>query len=301
MWQTEMAHIQFTRPLFRVKNKTPTNAFEMVQFLLYFDPSVALQKWDGTFPLYTTFCTACNNRNNPSKVNAALKILQSLYDAHPEVIEDDGMTRNSSVIPRELLTFINTQLAYARLARNSTARQMKKRDENGQVPLHRAIGDNATLGSIKLLVKRNPSAILTPDNSGALPLHVAIQHYDSPKVVDYLVRLNSETLTAVDREGNTALHLTCHGAKYDTIALLLEKYDAVSVSQSNVYNKLPIHLLFESNAVVNREDDTKYLESVFQLLRAYPETVMTPGDEKQSSIPQVGRPSRSGKKRKYHA
>jgi ankyrin repeat protein len=178
---------------------------------------------------------------------------------------------------------------------------MKKRDENGQVPLHRALRDNVTLGSIKLIVKRNPSVILTPDNNGALPLHVAIQHHDSPAVVDYLVGLDPNTLAAVDREGNTALHLACRGAKYDTIALLLDKYGAVSVSQGNVCNKLPIHLLFESGSVPEREDDTKYLESIFRLLRFNPETVMVSEDAKLASIPQVGRPSRSGKKRKYCA
>jgi ankyrin repeat protein len=149
-------------------------------------------------------------------------------------------------------------------------------------------------------VKRNHSAVLVPDNSGALPLHVAIQQCDSPKVVDYLIGLDPNTLTAVDMEGDTALHLACRGAKHDIIALLLEKYSAVSVSQGNVYNKLPIHLLFESNSVVNREDDTKYMDSLFQLLRANPETVMLSEDTKQASIPHGGRPSRSGKKRKYY-
>jgi ankyrin repeat protein len=89
-----------------------------------------------------------------------------------------------------------------------------------------------------------------------------------------LVGLDSDTLTAVDGGGNTALHLACRGAKYDTIALLLEKYNAVSVSQSNVCNKLPIHLLLESNAVTDREEDIKYTESIFRLLRAYPDTVI---------------------------
>jgi ankyrin repeat protein len=284
------------------KRTNPATAVEMVQLILDHDFNVVLQKWDEQSPLAVTFCVACNNRNNPSKFNAALKILQLLYDAHPEAIEDDEITkhvrRRDLLLPREVLAFVNTQLTYARLARNSTARQMKKRDENGQVPLHRALRDNITLGSIKLLVKRNPLAVLIPDNSGILPLHMAIQHHNSDKVVDYLIGLDPNTLTAVDREGNTALHLACHGAKYDTIALLLEKYGAVSASQSNVCDKLPVDLLFESNAIANREDDTKYLESVFQLLRANPETVMLPAHEKQQSIPQRGRPSR---KRKYCA
>ncbi len=273
-------------------------AVEMVQFLLDCDPNVASQKLDGNLPLYWTCKYYAEMK---IKVNAAVKIAQLLYDAHPEAITEDAcIARDLRTFPEEIRTFINTQLNLARLARNSTARQMKKRDENGQVPLHRALRDNATLGSIKLIVKRNPSALLIPDNSGWLPLHLACQYYDSPNVVDYLIGLDPNTLTAVDRMGNTALHLACRGAKHDTIALLLEKYGAVSVSQSNALNKLPVHLLFESNSV-NRADDTKYLESVFQLLRAYPETVMVSEDTKQASIPQGGRPSRSGKKRKYCA
>ena len=282
-----------------LKRETPATAAEMVQFLLYSDPNVASQKWNGRFPLDTVKDYACNNRNNASMLNAALKILQLLYDAHPEAIEGDGLAEDFDSFPEDMQNFIDAQRTYARQSRDPTV--MSTRDENGQVPLHRALRDNVTLGSIKLLAKRNPSAVLTSDNSGALPLHMAIQHHDSTKVVDYLVGLDSETLTAVDRMGNTALHHACRGAKYDTIALLLEKYGAVSVSQGNALNKLPIYLLFESNAVVDRADNTKYLESVFQLLRANPETVMLPGDEKQGSIPQGGRPSRSGKKRKHYA
>ncbi len=281
----------------------PAISAEMIQFLLDSDSNVALQKCHGKFPLAVMIEYASNNRNNASKLNAAMKILQLLYDAHPEIIEEDTIASyvdgQELLLPREIQTFINTQLTFVRQARGRTARQMKTRDENGQVPLHKALRDNFTLGSIKLIVKRNPSVILTPDNSGALPLHMACQHYDSTKVVDYLVSLDSETLTAVDREGNTALHLACRGAKHGTIALLLEKYCAVSVSQGNVLNKLPIHLLLERYAA-DREDDTKYLDSVFQLLRANPETVMSSGDEKQQRILQRGRPSRSGKKRKYY-
>jgi ankyrin repeat protein len=278
----------------------PARAIEMVQFLLASNPTVASQKRDDLTLPFSWVCKKvdANDSSESTKLSAALEILQILYDVHPEAIEDEVVS-DLGDLPEEIQTFIDTQLTYARQARNSTL--MSTQDENGQVPLHRALRDNISLGSIKLLVKGNPTAVETPDNSGALPLPVAIQHHDSSKIVDYLVGLDPNTLTAVDRMGNTALHLACRCAKYDTIALLLEKYDAVSVSQSNLYNKLPIHLLFESNAVVNREDDIKYLETVFQLLRANPETVMLPGDERQQSIPQGGRPSRNGKKRKYRA
>ena len=91
--------------------------------------------------------------------------------------------------------------------------------------------------------------------------------------MEYLVELDRKTLDVMDIDNNTALHHACRGAKYDTIALLLDKYDAASVSKRNVTGKIPINLLWESNAVRDRES-IEYTESVFRLLKAYPETVM---------------------------
>jgi ankyrin repeat protein len=234
-------------------------AIDMVQFLLECEPNVASQKLRDKLPLYLV-CEEASASDNTSKLNVYLKILQILYDTYPEAIESNEVTSNLGGFCEEVQSFINTQLTYARQVRGRTVRQMKTRDENGQVPLHRALRDNVTLGSIKLLVKGNPSAITCTDNSGALPLHVACKHHESASVVEYLVGLNSDTLTIVDREGNTALHHACRCAKYDTIALLLGEYGATSVSKGNVHNMLPIHLLLESNEVRDRED-TKYVES----------------------------------------
>ena len=76
------------------------------------------------------------------------------------------------------------------------------------------------------------------------------------------------TLRAVDYDSNTAIHYACRGAKYDTIALLLEKYDAISISRRNAHKKLSIDLLWESNEVSDR-GCVEYTESVFRLLKAY--------------------------------
>ena len=100
-------------------------------------------------------------------------------------------------------------------------------------------------------------------------MHVACHHHDSAGVVQHLISLNEAALDAVDRQRNTALHHACHGAKHDTIGLLLEKYDAASVSNRNAHGKLPFDLLWESNEVSDRES-VEYTESVFRLLRAYP-------------------------------
>ncbi len=145
-------------------------------------------------------------------------------------------------------------------------------DDDGRLPLHKALAGNNCLGSIKLLVKGYPAAVQTPDNSGALPLHVACQYHESASVVEYLIGLDSSTLTAVDGEENTALHHACSGANYNIIALLLEKYDAPFVSKQNVHEKLPIDFLFESDSVDDR-GDIDYTQGVFQLIQSYPETV----------------------------
>ena len=146
-------------------------------------------------------------------------------------------------------------------------------DCNGQFPLHTALKNKVRLGSIKLLVGGYPLAVQSPDNSGALPLHIACAYHESASVVQYLIELDTTTLEAVDEENNTALHYACCGAKCKTIALLLEKYDAVSVSKRNAQEKLPMDLLWESNEFIDR-DGIEYMGSIFQLVKAYPETLM---------------------------
>ncbi len=76
---------------------------------------------------------------------------------------------------------------------------------------------------------------------------------------------------------------------------MLEKYEAVSVSKRNDQKKLPIDLLFESNDVLDRES-VEYTESVFRLLRAYPETVMNVNMNHEAKS--GGCSSRGEKKRK---
>ncbi len=249
----------------------PAAAIEIVQFLLDCDPNVVSQKLHRKLPLYWV-CYSAPNKNTPIKLNATLKILKILYNAHPEAIESDEMTSLRLRSPRQALQkFINSQLAYARQARDRTL--MNTSDENGQLPLHKALRDNVILGSIKLLVKGNPSAVQTPDSVGALPLHLASLHYDDACIVEYLINLDPTSLCAVDGEGNTSLHYACRGAKFDTIALLLGKYGGVSVSKRNMNNQLPIDLLCESEAAGNRES-IEYTESIYRLVRAYPDSVL---------------------------
>eukprot|EP00984_Skeletonema_dohrnii_P027407 scaffold16953_cov79-Skeletonema_dohrnii-CCMP3373.AAC.3 len=269
---------------------SPIAAVDIVQFLLGCDPTVKLQKFRGEFLLYC----ACQWDYTDSNIHAGIEMVKVIYDAHPEAIEDNNITSDIHRYHEQVQTLINSQLVYARLAKNH--RMMTTPDHNRQLPLHTALQNNVRLGSIKLLVKGNPSAIRNFDQSGVIPLHLACRHHDSTNVIQYLLSLDTTTLDAVDREGNTALHYACRGAKYETITMLLETYDAVSVSRRNARKKLPINLLWESNVVEDR-DGIAYTESVFRLLKAYPEIVMDYNEDTKQ--PAAADATQNGKKRKF--
>ena len=176
----------------------PKPAVDIVEYLLDCDPNVKLQKFREVMSLL--FC-ACQGVYNDSNIHAALEMIKVIYDAHPETIEDNTIASHIHEYHQQIQTFINGELVYARQAKDR--RQMTTPDHNRQLPLHTALQNNVRLGSIKLLVKGNPSAIRTFDRSGVIPLHGACQHHDSASVVQYLVGLDTMSLEAVDGEGNT--------------------------------------------------------------------------------------------------
>jgi hypothetical protein len=292
-------HCAITRVV-EVERIDPTIAVEITQFLLDCNPKVVLQECNGILP-FIIFLNQWKNEDeiieNPSRLNACLKVLQILYDAHPDAIEDNEVTSNVDGFCAEVQTFLNSQLTYARQARDRTL--MTTRDENGQLPLHRALRDNITLGSIKLLVKGNPSAISCNDNIGMMPLHVACQHHESPSVIEYLINLDPTSLHRKDLDDNTALHYACRSANHAIIALLTDKYGAASVSKRNAHGQLPIDLLFASREVSDRES-VECTESIFRLFRAYPATVMNFITNTNAASHSGANAKMSGKKRKIN-
>ena len=194
-------------------------------------------------------------------IKILFKILQVLYDVHPEAIENVSVTSDLHTFPQEVQAFIDAQLRYASLAREHNI--LTTPDENGQLPLHVALRDNVTLGSIKLLVKGNPSAVSVQDNRGMMPLHIACKYHESASVVQYLLDLDPTGLQSRDLDGNSVLHHACCGGKHETITLLLEKYN-FTVSTPNSNKQLPIDLLLQSEAVSDKES-IAHNNSIFRL------------------------------------
>ena len=250
------------------KRTNPITAVEIVEFLLDRNPNLSTTTFEGR-ECSLLFAASHQILFQNLDIEAGLQIIKLIFDAHPEAIEGNDIALNLHNWNQQIQTFINSQLVYARQARDS----LTTPDDNGQLPLHTALQNNVRLGSIKLLVKGNPTAVHSPDNRGSLPLHVACLHHDSTAIIQYLVGLDTTALEAVDNKHNTALHYACSGAKYETITMMLEMYDAVSISKQNAEGKLPLDLLLESNEVVDRKS-IEYIETIFRLLRAYPETVM---------------------------
>eukprot|EP00986_Skeletonema_menzelii_P005306 scaffold1900_cov147-Skeletonema_menzelii.AAC.4 len=250
------------------RGSNPEAAVDIVKFLLDCDPRVKFQKLTGRASL---FAQACLQGYNDSNIGAAVEIIEVIYDAHPEAIESVSLRIG---LHPQMQSFVGSQLVYSRQA-NDIRLMTTPSEYGGQLPLHTALQGNVRLGSIKLLVKGNPLAVQSPDNRGALPLHIACMYHKSLSVVKYLVGLDTTTLDAVDHDDNTALHYACFGANYETIKLLLEKYDAVAVSKRNALEKLPIEVLWESDAVVDIDrESVEYTECLFQLLKSYPEITM---------------------------
>jgi ankyrin repeat protein len=238
-----------------------------IEMLVKYDPDAASKETnDGNqqLPLHL----ACNYNTNLSSI-------QVLYDAYPEAVfttTEHGETplENARLNSKQsAVDFLQTQLVYARQAQDMTA--MTTVDENGWLPLHHALKDNASLGSIKLLVRGNPAAVQVADQNGACPLHIACE-FSSVKVVKYLVELAGDTLNNVDANKDSPLHYACREGNLGVVKYLLER-NAPSVSDRNNEKKLPIHLLFECKKSKVDKECTEYIEVVWLFLLTYPEVV----------------------------
>mmetsp|Transcript_30711 Transcript_30711/g.64993 ORF Transcript_30711/g.64993 Transcript_30711/m.64993 type:complete len:594 (+) Transcript_30711:80-1861(+) len=243
---------------------------ETIKFLLMQDPAGAAKTMDDlSLPLHV----AC-------KIFVVdFNVVQLLFDSYPEAIctcnrlaegtpldiaRLQGAARNSRVI-----RFLETQMTYARKAQDTGA--MTTLDDNGWLPLHHALHDNATLGAIKLLAKGNSSPLRAADIM--IPLRIACE-FSSAGVVQFLVaELNDSCLNHCDVNNDSPLHYACRGGNCGVVKFLLERR-VPSVSKRNCNNELPVHLLCESGDEKVDRESPEYVETIWHLLLAYPETVL---------------------------
>jgi len=254
-----------------------------IELLLKHDPDAASKMTDNVddnsyeqLPLHIAI-RAAEHRNATGIISndSKFKSIQVLYDAYPEAIniQDEDWefpidiargTRN-----QEVVNFLQAQLIYAQQAQDTTA--LSTPDEEGYLPIHRALlqGD-ASLGSIKLLVRGNKSALQVADQKGLLPLHIACRKATA-SIANFLVDSYDNGLDVCDINQDYPLHHACRAANLDVIKFLIGR-NTSKVSDTNNNSKLPFHLLIESDN--EQVHDLEFTEACFLLLRAHPETVM---------------------------
>ena len=252
---------------FPIHNAAQGKRTDIVELLLKYDPDAASK--ESSFKRRLPLHVACGQ-----PLTEHLDVVKILYDAFPQAItirDGDGKSpidlaseRNNSTI----INFLQAQQTYIRQATDSTA--MTTPDHNGWLPLHHALKDKAPLGSIKLLLKGNLSAIRVVSNIGTLPIHIACK-FSSIKVVRHLVELDIITVSHLDRNKDSVLHYACRRGNLGVIRYLVDSHASL-VSDTNADNRLPFHLLLECETEQVRES-LEFTEVCFRLLRSHPETV----------------------------
>ena len=164
------------------------------------------------------------------------------------------------------VNFLLTQQAYARQAQGIKAKTTIDKDD--WLSLHCALKDNASLGSIKLLV----GALRSIGHTDSLPLNTACE-FSSVKVVRYLIEVDSlseERLVSMH-----LLHSACRSTNLEVIKYFLDEHTSlVASAEVNEAGELPILLLCEAGKdKVYNDDSTEYIEIIWRMLLANPEAV----------------------------
>ena len=101
-------------------------------------------------------------------------------------------------------------------------------------------------------------------------------------VVKYLIGIIGECSSLCDGDDNYLLHYACRGGNVDVVRYLLEKGHLRAVSVKNKDEKLPIDLFNEFvQESMNDEHDVKYVDIIWHLLLADPETIQNYCGNKQ--------------------
>ena len=232
---------------------------ELCIFLLQHDRgAVTKPDYDGRLPLHL----ACQMRN--------LEVVKLVYNAYPDGIhiEDSDYEQTPSELSLgEIRAFFQTQIVFI-----DEAEEERRPDNNGQLPLHRAV-QNADVaeGTIKLMIAENPDAALQADHQGLTPLHLTCQIGNLGAIKHLVKKHHAGSCQVRDGRGELPLHHACRHGRCEVVTYILQQ-TAVGVKEPNADGKLPIWSLL-LDAPCDR-DSLEYIGAVDLLLRACPDELV---------------------------
>jgi len=246
-----------------------------IELLLKHDPDMTSKKTtDGKrqLPLHL----ACRYCKHP-------EVIQALYDSFPEailVLDADKKVPSQLVSQRrkkdrsKVSTFFRDQYEY--VTKMKDVGIMHSPDENGWLPLHHALKDNVSLGTIKLLLSKALVSVRVADDKLAFPIHIACE-FSSIKVVKYLVEYDGIPIGQLDTNKDSILHYACRGGNLDVVKYLITNHSfLVASSEVNKKDELPIHMLCEAGKdKIDDCDSAEYIETIWLMLLSNPEAVMS--------------------------
>jgi ankyrin repeat protein len=204
---------------YRLSHVEDNRIIEFAGFLLSKAPRlIASSTTEGDLPLHI----ACYG-------GFRLSVVKFLYNAHPEAIykrDNDGLTPSAEAQETRIydddhdgrisvISFFQEQLAFL-----AEAGMNWLQDENGQLPIHRAIlYDEAHQGTIKLMVSAHAASLRHTDSNRDLPIHLACAYRELDIVKMILERSTNAVLSVQNNEGKIPIQLLLHNCHVDRNSL----------------------------------------------------------------------------------
>ena len=251
---------------------------EVVRLLLGLRPKENMvkieDKHDGCLPLHV-LC-----QNHQLNEETAIEIMELLVNEYPNSLRHPvgkllkepwiiSLSGTSGKLPIHLAEK-NMSLGFCKVLLQQYAR-VSNSFQGGTI-LQIACRFHCKYNLVRDLVNDSRDLLQKEDHDKHVVLHSAAK-FSSLDIVKYLADEDESMLTRQDALSETALHKACRAGKIDVVEYLMTK-DMSSVTLRNIVRELPVHML-SSRSSSSQRSELKATSTIFKMLRAYPETMMT--------------------------
>ncbi len=175
--------------------------------------------------------------------------VQALFDRNPPVAYQEFLF--GQTLLHKCMEHYSNQLELVKVLIDAYPEALKKSDDNGFLPLHRALIEGTGQPSLELLqvvIPAAPETILETTPTGALPLHLACARFQASTMVQYLIEWFPESIQHRDNHGRFPLHYALDASRPqpEVIQQLVEQYPVI-LSFLDPQGYLPLHRILKKN------------------------------------------------------